>query len=77
MCGRGARGRRLARLQQPCKGLPHGHDIADLRGDAAENAVARRFDFDDGLVGLDFEQQLALLTGSPSFFFQETSLPVS
>ena len=34
-----------------------------MRGDAAENPVARRFDFDDGLVGLDFEQQLALLDG--------------
>ena len=59
--GRLAAGGASPGLQQPRNRLPHRHDVAGLRGDAAENPVAGRFDLDDGLVGFDFEQQLALL----------------
>ena len=54
-------GRRLlARLKQPADGLPDRHDVADLRGDAAENPGGLRLDLDDRLVGLDLEEHLAL-----------------
>jgi hypothetical protein len=62
LLGRTARrGHRLAGLQQPRDHLPHGDDVIDLRGHAGEHAVDGGLDLDDGLVGLDFEQDLALL----------------
>ncbi len=53
------RRRLLARLQQPRDGLPDRHDVADLCRHAAEDALGLRLDFDDGLVGLDLEEQFA------------------
>jgi hypothetical protein len=61
LSGRDVRRRLLSGLEQPCDGLPDWNDVAFLRGDAAENAVAARFDLDHGLVGLDLEEHLAFL----------------
>ena len=84
-CGAGPSGlrRRLggrngfSGLQQPGDRLPDRHDIAHLRGDAAENAVGGGFDFDDGFVGFDFEQELALLDRFAVLFLPGDEFPGS
>jgi len=68
LCRRcGHRGHGFARLHQPGDRLTDGHDVADLRGDAGEDAVLRGFDFHDGLVGFDFEEHLAFFDLLPLF----------
>ena len=63
-----ARGNALAGAEQPRNGVAHGDHVAGLRFHAAENAVRLGFDFDHGLVRLDFEQDFAFGDGF-SFFF--------
>ena len=70
-------GRLLAGLHEPGDGLAHRHD-GPFRGlHAGENAIACRLDFDDCLVGFDFEERFALGNALALFFFQLITLPVS
>src|SRR5581483_1515793 len=49
----------FARGEQPGNRLADRDDGAFMGRDCGENAVAGRFDFDDGFIGFDFQQWLA------------------
>src|SRR5206468_11031659 len=51
------------------------HHVSRFRADAGEDAVYRRLHFDDGLVGFDLEQHLALADRLAFLFQPRDELP--
>lgn len=74
--GTNARGNALARGKQLRDHPPDRNHVTGLRL-ATETSVGGRFDFDDGFVRLDLEENFTLGDRFTCFFRQEISFPVS
>ena len=66
-CRRRVCRRLLSGRNQPGDRLSYRHDVAFLRLDTGKDAIRGRFDFNNSLIGFDFEEDLAFRDGFAFF----------